>query len=568
MKKMLTLFLILSATLGWAQIPNTIEVNAENWQSWYQGDFKNALSYTAYGVDTIILGTGGFVYTTKDTTPYVIEYPVVIMAKPGLTEKPIFTHPNRGFKSGNPNAAMEIFRVCNSVEFHGIAFRGDIPETEGCKYAVRYGDWVVPGTGRTILGKTGTRMVFRNCDFIGFHELKDQSKQGNVLYYLRPNDTSKDHLKNTRVYFENCLFKDVGDEAIRIAENEKYPTPVTYGVVACDTLVVRNCTFDDIDAECIRVYGDLDTSNVDGYLLADHCTVVNSAPRFIYAKNFRNARVQNVIVAHGREAGPTRADRNDYVIQVQLKGSSVACVDTFNMVFLIPYSPRIGATKGGSVDKTTIWGFDPRLADPANGDFTLLPNSHAYGLATDGEALGDLRWATNLPVALPFMVTIVGSGEVLLDPPIEGRSYDPGTAVTLTAVPAEGWQFTGWSGSLTGNTNPVTITVNEPRTITATFSPQTGVAESPLALTYKLWQNRPNPFNPTTTISFSLKSTGWTTLKIYNLLGQEVAMPVNQLLNAGQYAICFDGRNLPTGVYFYELKSGSYQELKKMVLLK
>jgi len=567
MKKLLAFFSVLFLVAGMvsAQIPDKIEVNAENWVSWYQGDFKNALYYTGLGVDTIVLGTGGFVYTTKDTTPYVIEFPVVIMAKEGLTEKPIFTHPNTGFVSGAPSAAMEIFRICNTIEFHGIAFRGDIPETQGCKYALRYGDWTVPGTGRTILGKTGTRMTFKNCDFIGFHELKDQAKQGNVLYFLRPNDVSKDHLKNTKVFFENCLFKDIGDEAIRISENEKYPNNLS--VIACDTLIVRNCTFDDIDAECIRIYGDLDTSNTDGYLLADHVTVVHSSPRFIYGKNFRNAHIRNLVAAFGREPGITRPDRGDYLIQVQLRGSTVAYIDSFSLVFPLSYDPRIGATKGGYVDNTTIYGYDPKFVDAANGDYTLASNSPLYWLSSDGTALGDLRWATNTPTVAPLKINIVGSGEVTSDPAGDGV-YTLGTEVTLTAVPASGWKFAGWSGDLTGTTNPATVTINTAKTVTATFELETGIRNGSLPREYHLAQNHPNPFNPTTKIAFTLKQAGATKLTIFNLLGQPVRTIIDRQLNAGEYSIVFDATDLPTGVYIYELTSGSFQAIKKMLLIK
>jgi hypothetical protein len=390
--------LILMAGLSLGQIPSKVEVTAENFEPYFQSDFKNVLSFVPQGVDTIVLATSGFVYTTKDTIPMVIKDRVVIMAADGLEEKPILTHPNKGFASGEPSSSMEIFRLLNDVEFHGVAFRGDLEETGGCKYALRYGDWTDPVTETITRGKTGARFVFNNCDFIGFHSLKDQEQAGNVLYYMRPDNTTLDHLRNTKVFFENCYFKDIGDEAIRISENEKYGGP--NGVVAVDTLIVRNSTFEDIDAECIRIYGDLDTSNTEGYLLASHITVVKSAPRFIYAKNFKKAVIRDVLISHGRETSIIRPDRGDYNIQVQLKGSSVAHVDTFITAFTLDYSPRIGATKGGNVDLATIYGYDPEFADVENGDFTILESSPLYYLSSDGTCIGDLRWATNKPASI------------------------------------------------------------------------------------------------------------------------------------------------------------------------
>jgi hypothetical protein len=90
-----------------------------------------------------------------------------------------------------------------------------------------------------------------------------------------------------------------------------------------------------------------------------------------------------------------------------------------------------------------------------------------------------------------------------------------------------------------------------------------GIPES-----FSLKQNYPNPFNPATRISFNLSQSGFTTLAVYNLLGQRVAMPVSETLNAGFYEIDFDASVLPTGVYFYRLDSGKNSDVKKMMLLK
>lgn len=572
MKKIVIIFIavLLSVGSAVAQIPSLIEISGEFLQQYFNNDFSQVLAYTAQGTDTIVLTTGGYVYSTADTVPMVIENPVVIMAAEGLAEKPIFTHRNTGFASGEPSSSMEIFRVCNDVEFHGIAFMGGIEETAGCKYGLRYGDWTVPGTGRVIKAKTGTRMVFEDCHFEGFHSLKDQDAQGNVIYYLRPDNTAEDHLRNTKVVFNNCTFKDIGDEAIRISENEKYGG--VNGVVACDSLVVTNCTFDDIDAECIRIYGDLDTSQVgdtfiDGTLLVDHVTVVNSSPRFIYGKNFRNATLRNILIAYGREPGINRPDRGDFAIQVQLSGSTVAYVDTFALVFTLYYDKRIGSTKGGFIDESTIYGYDPKFVDHENGDYTLAADSPLYWLSSDGTAIGDLRWATNTPSTAPLTVTIEGSGEVTFDPD-DGGFYALNTVVTLTAVPEAGWVFSGWSGDLTGSDNPATVTVDAAKNITATFEPSSGITIENIPKEYRLAQNFPNPFNPATTIEYDLKQAGWTTLNVYNMLGQEVATLINRHLEAGRYSICFNASQLSSGIYYYRLKSGDFNSLKKMVLIK
>jgi hypothetical protein len=85
---------------------------------------------------------------------------------------------------------------------------------------------------------------------------------------------------------------------------------------------------------------------------------------------------------------------------------------------------------------------------------------------------------------------------------------------------------------------------------------------------YTLSQNYPNPFNPATAINFSIPKSELVTLKIYNILGNEVATLVNENLPAGAYRYNFDAKNLASGVYLYELKTGNFKEIRKMNLLK
>jgi len=85
---------------------------------------------------------------------------------------------------------------------------------------------------------------------------------------------------------------------------------------------------------------------------------------------------------------------------------------------------------------------------------------------------------------------------------------------------------------------------------------------------YNLAQNYPNPFNPTTTITFTLPKQDLVVLKVYNILGQEVATLINEVRNAGRYSKIFDASQLPSGVYIYKLTAGSFTESRKMILLR
>ncbi len=88
------------------------------------------------------------------------------------------------------------------------------------------------------------------------------------------------------------------------------------------------------------------------------------------------------------------------------------------------------------------------------------------------------------------------------------------------------------------------------------------------SLKYELAQNYPNPFNPATTIKFSIPSKNLVTLKVYDVLGKEISVLVNEVKEAGNYSLEFNAANLSSGTYFYEIKSGEFYTVKKMNLVK
>lgn len=91
---------------------------------------------------------------------------------------------------------------------------------------------------------------------------------------------------------------------------------------------------------------------------------------------------------------------------------------------------------------------------------------------------------------------------------------------------------------------------------------------SNIPVSYTLYQNYPNPFNPSTTIKFDLATGNNVKLSIYDILGRENSVLVNQYLTAGSYSINFSNSNLASGIYFYRLTAGSFSDIKKMTLVK
>jgi len=111
--------------------------------------------------------------------------------------------------------------------------------------------------------------------------------------------------------------------------------------------------------------------------------------------------------------------------------------------------------------------------------------------------------------------------------------------------------------------------------------PDIGAYESPLSnpvgveeneighpTEYALFQNYPNPFNPSTTLRYQIPASSFVTLKVYDVLGSEVATLVNEEKSVGSYEVEFSATAIPSGVYFYRIQAGNYLETKKMILMK
>jgi hypothetical protein len=143
---------------------------------------------------------------------------------------------------------------------------------------------------------------------------------------------------------------------------------------------------------------------------------------------------------------------------------------------------------------------------------------------------------------------------------------------------------TTWTTAFTGTTNALWATTTAPGANQCLAGWSAGAAGQLVKLTgvpvgiannnnqvpnsYTLDQNYPNPFNPTTKITFALPKAGNVELRVYDLLGREVATLVNEFKTPGSYTINFNASNIASGVYFYTLKSGDFTNTRKMVLIK
>ncbi len=514
-------------------------------------DLKDAVDFANNNsmVHTIELTTSGGLYTSTSTSDVAVFAPLTIRAAEGLEEKPVIT--NSDAEAGND----DIFRVFDDFTLQGVVMDGGHEMTHGMKYGIRLRHY----TNDTV--KTGTNIHLNDVDFKDFFQDKKETGDGHAF-------NIQVDVKAGDVLIENCTFTSFGYEAIRISDTEKW---VTDG--ALESLTIRNCTFTNIDAEAVRYYSDLDAATPDAPVLIEHCTFNNTATRTIFLKNSGGAIVRDLIIANSRTSGH---GRDDDLLDAQGNTdmpSYVSHIDTFNV------KPVPIKSSDGEVDTTTIYGIDPEFEDHENMNYTLLATSHLYGLASDGEAMGDLNWAIHETVNKTLQVTAGDNGAVSVSPEPIGKTYSPGTVVTLTATPDSGYMFVDWSGDLTGSDNPVQVTMDDNKVITANFDVAVGVDELGIPEEFTLEQNYPNPFNPSTTVRFGLPEAATVTVVIYNALGQQVAQLVNnQQLPAGYHNVIWSARSdagsgLASGLYIYRMNAigvtgEKFIQTRKMMFLK
>jgi len=202
------------------------------------------------------------------------------------------------------------------------------------------------------------------------------------------------------------------------------------------------------------------------------------------------------------------------------------------------------------------------------GNVTAYGPDTIYSLGTDVEvntgtntydAFGTVTLPTGTLGALRVVATT--AAKVYLS----GALINTTTSYTISWLTESGNQFevevdTPSSG---------TVLVHSATLITVGSTPATLVKAAPqLPNSFTLKQNYPNPFNPSTQIQFSVPQAGFVSLKVYDMLGREVATLVHQELSPSTYSITWNAANVASGVYLYRLDAGNYSVTKKMVLMK
>jgi hypothetical protein len=129
---------------------------------------------------------------------------------------------------------------------------------------------------------------------------------------------------------------------------------------------------------------------------------------------------------------------------------------------------------------------------------------------------------------------------------------------------------TGWEGNLVSSPTNNDNAYQTPSVWSSTWIGETvaGIGDEIMPLTYALHPNYPNPFNPVTHIQFTIPEQTVVKLQIFNVLGRQVDVLVNETLPIGHHEILWNPKNLSSGFYFYKLEAGSFMQTRKMILLK
>ncbi len=197
-----------------------------------------------------------------------------------------------------------------------------------------------------------------------------------------------------------------------------------------------------------------------------------------------------------------------------------------------------------------------------HGDVYYWTNSAKDTLVVEWYQAGDFNSATDTTLTFEVILAKADSSVGIMFKDVGNTGTDMTAKVGVQAADTVGVSY--WLGGYPpGNTPaPNTGVIFKHSGPTAVGPGQAG----PMA--FALSQNYPNPFNPATKIAYSLPHQMKATLRVFNILGQEVATLVNEVQNAGQHTVSFDASHLASGVYLYRLQAGEFTSTYKMILMK
>lgn len=497
-----------------AELPiRTIKVSAG------QDSLFNAVKKAQSG-ETIELISDGGVYTNSKQIE--LTFPVTIKGASDLTEKPVIQ-----LNDASVDNSIFVIKEGTILNLSGVELRG----TKPVKYLI--------STDQNPFNKH-YKLFVDSCWF-------GDVNNGNEGNFFR---AFKGTFADT-IVINNSIFTNNGSVGIQL--NDEAENSGKYNV---DVLRIVNSTFYNIPQEALNIYGgDRVLFTIGPRVSIDHCTFDNvgyNNTAILFPKDCDNTVITNSIFSNGNGA-----------VSLKLYGmiSEVNYSNFFNVGSLeINTGAKIGEN---------IYHYDPLYANSAQGDFTLSDKSPLLVLGNDGKSLGDLNWAINNPSYFSLKIIVEGEGTVVAEPESIARQYEPGANVKLNAVAADGYEFIRWSGDVTGIDPVANIIIDSDKNITAIFSKTTGLDDNKnIPNEFNLYDNYPNPFNPSTNIRFSVPQQSHVKLDLYSLDGSLLKTLVDNTFPAGFHEVKIDMSNYSSGVYLVRMLSNNKVFTLKLSLVK
>ena len=301
-----------------------------------------------------------------------------------------------------------------------------------------------------------------------------------------------------------------------------------------------------------------------GYLV--NCFVINSS--FIFAGTYDGK------ILRSSDNGENWTDVSNGLNNIQ-----VSCLATNSNnhiyvgtwgggIFLSTNNGDSWLVKNNGLTGLTIWGLASLVMNNTDYVFTLVTEGKIFRSTNNGDNWIDITSKFNNHGILGMVINT------------NNRIFAAGEGVFNSTDYGENWYELNSGLDTTNTVGAIGINLNDYvylaafyiyRSVNSTTSTENEIGDIPS--TFSLSQNYPNPFNPTTTITYQIPQTEFVSLKVYDILGREVATLVNEEKPAGIYEFQFsshsgEGRNLTSGIYFYQLKTDNYVETKKMILLR
>jgi len=242
-------------------------------------------------------------------------------------------------------------------------------------------------------------------------------------------------------------------------------------------------------------------------------------------------------------------------------------VNPSNEIFVGTFGGGIYSSNDGGMNwnqKPVGYNFVWTLASAPNGN--LYAGTYGNGVYRSTDNGNSWVKSITYPANFVYALSLDGNGNLY------ASSWESG--VFSTNINANTWQAVGLGGfgvssvMVNMTTNSVIVGTSNGTLFRLNDSPSNIKGYNDLPYSFSLEKNYPNPFNPSTTIEFSIANREQVTLNIYNVLGELVETIVNEYLEAGNYKVNFNGNNLTSGIYIYNIQAGNYSASKKMILVK